>query len=183
MIINGPTVLPVGETATYSATITPPDASAPASVLWSTGDTPHKINLSRNEPGFYTMVITGTNCDGSSVVTDTLVVDVYTPCTPLSGVEITGPVSLAEGETGVHTLTLSPVDASRPIAILWSNGMTGTLASYSWDEPGLYAVRVTASNFGGSVSDTVQVDVFQTSFPLWMPLILRTQTKWKYNSG
>ncbi len=175
--IHGPAQLQVGETGAYSATIEPAEASAPVSVDWSTGDSGADISFTPTEPGAYTMVITGTNCDGSAVVTDTLVIDVYIPCTPLASAEIHGPTSLDVGETGVYTVSLTPTDASLPIEIVWSNGITGTEASYSWLEAGLYNVEVTATNCGGAVTDIQEVEVIQTSFPVWLPLILRAQLK------
>ena len=81
------------------------------------------------------------------------------------------------GETGVYTVSLTPSEASLPIDIEWSNGITGTEASFSWLAPGLYVVGVTATNCGGPIVDIQGVEVIQTSFPVWLPLILRAQVK------
>jgi PKD repeat protein len=128
-------------------------------------------------PGIYTVEITATNCEGSAVVTDTLVVDVYQPCTELTGAAIDGLTSLLVGETGLYTVTLTPDDATSP-SILWSNGITDTQAAYTWTEPGLYSVTVTASNCSGVVvSASYDVEVIQPIYARWMPLIFRPETR------
>ena len=172
--IGGPTQLAVGETGAYSATIEPADASAPASVLWSTGDTTPEITSTWDSPGFYTMEITATNCESSAVVTDTLVVEVYQPCIEVTGAEITGPVSLPVGETGWYTVTWTPPEATLPISFQWSNNMTGTQASYSWDFVGLQTIWVGAGNCNRvPVMAILDVEVILGIRPLWMPLIIR----------
>jgi hypothetical protein len=166
--IHGPEQLLVGETGIYSATILPIDASAPVSVTWSNGETTPEASYTWDEPGTYTVEITITNCDGSAVATDTLVVEVTATCTSLTGVEIEGPVELLVEETGLYSVTFSPLNATPPIDILWSNGITGTQATFSWNEPGLYDVSVTASNCAGSavVTDTLPVEVSAVCTPL-----------------
>jgi PKD repeat protein len=172
--ITGTVQLQVGETGVFSASIEPAETSAPVSLLWSNGKTTPVITNTWDLPGLYTVVITATNCDGSAVVTDTLVVDVYEPCTALTGAQIDGPASLLVGETGLYTVTLTPPDATLPFDILWSNGITDTQsASYSWNEPGTYTVTLMASNCGGVVSTTLTVDVIQPVYPMWLPFIVR----------
>jgi PKD repeat protein len=158
--IGGPEQLLVGETGDYSATILPVDASAPVSLLWDNGETSPETSYTWDMPGSYTVVITGTNCDDTSVVTGTLVVDVS--CAALTGAEIDGPTNLLVGETGSYSVMFTPITATLPIDILWSNGITETQADYAWDEPGSYTVSVTASNCDGAsvVSDTLLVDVY-----------------------
>jgi hypothetical protein len=144
--------------------------------MWSNAATTPETTYSWADPGSYTVVITGTNCDGASVVTDTLVVDVYEPCIPLTGVEISGATSLLVGETGLFNVSLIPPDATDP-SITWSNGITGTQAAYSWKEPGTFYVTVTAMNCGGTVMKSQAVEVILSSYPVWLPLILRTQAR------
>jgi hypothetical protein len=111
------------------------------------------------------------------VVTNTLEVLVYKPCNGLEAAEINGPTSLLVDETGLYTVTWTPVDATLPIDILWSNLVTGTVAAYSWTEPGLFSVTVTASNCGGPVEATLDVEVVLPNYPVWVPLILRAEAK------
>jgi hypothetical protein len=176
VLINGPDQLPVGEIGAYSSTTYPADASSPVSLLWDDGKTTPIITRTWDLPGLYTIEITATNCDGSAVVTDTLVVDVYQPCTELTGASIAGPTHLLVGETGIFTVTLTPLDATDP-SILWNNGITETQSAYTWSEPGIYTVSVTASNCSGVVvSDEFDVTVIRPMYPRWLPLIHRLDT-------
>jgi hypothetical protein len=175
--ISGTALLPVGETGYYTATTYPPDASNPVALLWSNNDTNPVTSYSWDTPGTYSVTITAENCAGSGVVTNTLEVLVYKPCNGLEAAEINGPTSLLVDETGLYTVTWTPVDATLPIDILWSNLVTGTVAAYSWTEPGLFSVTVTASNCGGPVEVTLDVEVVLPNYPVWVPLILRAEAK------
>jgi hypothetical protein len=175
--ITGTTYLEIGELGTYTATIMPDDASAPVSLDWSNAASTPVTTYSWDMPGMYTVEITGTNCDGTAVVTDTMQVEVWAPCIPLTGAEISGPSSLIVGETGVYTVTFSPPDASEPIEILWSNGITDTPTAYMWNSPGIRTIDVTAANCEVVVQAEKDVEIIQNSFPIWMPLILKAQTK------
>jgi len=50
------------------------------------------------------------------------------------------PVELLVGEAGVYAATVEPPTATLPIELVWSNGLTGTSAVYSWTMPGNYTV-------------------------------------------
>ncbi len=173
VIVNGPVLLAIDEVGVYTATAEPVDASAPASVLWDGGETALEITRTWDAPGWYSVEITATNCEGSAVVTGTLEVNIYNPCNGLEAAEITGPSSLLVGETGSYTVTWTPIDATLPVDILWSNGITETQATYSWLEPGLQTVSVSAENCGGLVQATLDVEIIIPNYPIWMPLINR----------
>jgi PKD repeat protein len=157
--ITGPDVVLPGENGVYSVTVEPPNATQPIDIVWSNGMTGTSAIYSWAEPGIYTVVVTGTNCYGAAVVTDTLEVTVL--CVELSNATIAGPDVLAVGETGTYSVTLEPPDATGPIDIVWSNGMTGTSAIYSWADPGTYTLAVTGTNCYGAavVTDTFDVTV------------------------
>ena len=172
--ISGPTLLAVGESGFYTATTQPADASNPVEYLWSNNDTNPVTSFSWEAPGTYSVEITAQNCAGSGVVTGTLEVSVYEPCNGLEGAEIAGPTSLEVGETGLYTVTWTPLDATLPVDILWSNGITDTQATYSWIEPGVQHVSVVVENCSAvPVEAGLDVEIIQTNFPLWMPLVVR----------
>jgi hypothetical protein len=175
--ITGTTYLEVGELGSYTASIMPEDASAPVSLDWSNGASTPETTYSWDLPGTYTVEITGTNCDGSAVVTGTLQVEVWAPCVPLTGAEISGPSSLVVGESGLYTVTLTPPEASQPIDILWSNGVTSTQSTYAWNAPGMKTIDVTAANCEVVVQDVMEVEVVQNVFPIWLPLIQKMQAR------
>jgi PKD repeat protein len=127
------------------------------------------------EPGAYTVVVTGTNCDGTAVVTDALTVAVL--CVEVAEAAISGPEELLVGATGTYSVTLEPPNATEPIALTWSNGMTGTATDFSWTDPGTHTVVVTATNCGGAavVTGTLEVAVTQPMHAIYLPIVVKNQ--------
>jgi len=82
-------------------------------------------------------------------------------CIGLTDATISGPDLLLPDQAGTYSVALDPPTATLSIDLLWSNGMTGTSAIYSWPEPGAYTVAITATNCGGAavVTDTFEVEV------------------------
>jgi subtilisin family serine protease len=174
--ISGPEEVLPGEVATYTVTWEPDDATPPINIEWSNGMTTTEAAYSWPEPGDYTVVVTATNCDGA-VVTDTFDVTVIAPCVEVISATISGPEALLVGEMGTFSVTLEPPDATPPIDILWSNGMTGTSTTYSWDEPGTYTVVVTATNCEGAAlaTGTLEVAVTQPMHYVYLPIVVKDQ--------
>jgi hypothetical protein len=174
--ISGPEEVLPGEVATYTVTWEPDDATPPVDIEWSNGMTTTEAAYSWPEAGDYTVVVTATNCDGA-VVTDTFDVTVIAPCVEVISATISGPEALLVGEMGTFSVTLEPPDATPPIDILWSNGMTGTSTTYSWDEPGTYTVVVTATNCEGAAlaTGTLEVAVTQPMHYVYLPIVVKDQ--------
>jgi hypothetical protein len=168
--ITGTARVLVGETAVYTASITPPDAAAPVSLTWDNGDTAEVTSYVWDTPGTYTVEITGTNCSGTYFVHDAIQVEVYTPCIPLTGAQINGPASLKVGEVGTYEVLLTPADATPPISILWSSGATEPVTTYSWSAAGSYPVTVAAQNDCSTV-EAIPLLVEVTSYWVWLPLV------------
>lgn len=171
--IAGPADIPLGETAVYSVTAAPPNATAPIDLLWSSGATGASAAYTWTEPGLHTVVVTGTNCYGAAVVTATL--DVLVTCESLTEATISGPVELAVGEVGSYEVTVQPPTATVPIELEWSNGSTAISTTYSWNLPGDYTVVVTATNCAGTslVRGTLGVTVPQPLIYSYLPLVLK----------
>ena len=171
--IDGPAALPAGEMGIYTAILEPADATLPIEVAWSNGATGTPANYTWAEPGLYTIVMTATNCP-SATVTASLTVEVL--CVELVTATVTGPVELLVGESGVYSVTLEPPTATVPIDLAWSNGMTGTSATYSWAEPGDYTVVVTATNCTDSVvTGTLDVTVVSPKYYIYLPVVVRDE--------
>jgi hypothetical protein len=149
--ISGPEQLVVGEVGEFSSVTYPADASNPYTWQWSNGEDTPQTTYSWDVTGTYSVELSVSNCNGTAVVTDTQIVEVIEPCTWLTGVQISGPTQLYIGETGTYTATTAPPDASTPIHILWSNGITDTVSVYVWNDLGLMTVNVNATNCGGTV--------------------------------
>jgi hypothetical protein len=169
--ISGPEQMLPDETGLFTVSWNPPTATIPVDVTWSNGLTDTTAAYSWSDPGIYTVAVTVTNCAGSSVVTATQQVEVL--CVGLSGAAITGPEELKAGETGAYSVTLTPPTATLPVDILWSNGLTGTSAFYSWSDPGAYTVTVTATNCAGSAVVTDAFDVSIRPYTVLLPVLLK----------
>jgi hypothetical protein len=156
--VLGPGELPAGEVGIYSVALEPPTATLPIDIEWNNGETGTPAAYSWEEPGIYTVVVTGTNCEGGSVVTDSLEVSVT--CVALTEASIDGPTDLLVGEAGVYTVDWLPENATAP-AFEWIDGTTGISTTLSWDEAGSYTVVVTGTNCEGDglVTDTLDVNV------------------------
>jgi hypothetical protein len=167
--VSGPGELPAGEVGIYAVSLAPPTATLPIDIEWNNGETGNPVAYSWEEPGLYTVVVTGTNCEGEAVVADTLEVSVT--CVALAEVSIDGPTELFIGEAGVFTADWLPANATAPL-IEWSNGLTDTItATYGWDEPGSYTVAVTLTNCGNvEVTASAQVSVLGRYY---LPLIVK----------
>jgi PKD repeat protein len=147
--INGPEQLVVGETGFYSATILPVDASAPVSLLWSNSATTPETSYTWDVGGLYTVVITGTNCDGVSIVTDTYTVTVLdTPITGLSAANDSPTV------LGFTTTLTAAVESGTNVVYHWDLGdgttAEGALVGHVYPAAGVYTAVVTATNNQGS---------------------------------
>jgi hypothetical protein len=153
--IEGPADLRTGETGVYTATYTPSNAD-PVLLTWDNGTVGPTASYSWTLPGDYTITVTATNPCGQAQ--DSLLVHV---CQPVEEVTIEGPADLRTGETGVYTATYTPSNADPPVLLTWDNGTTGPTAAYSWTQPGVYTIVVTASNGCSDVQGTLVVTVCQ----------------------
>jgi len=99
----------------------------------------------------------GLDNDGDSLV-DTDDLDCYR-CR-LFDVGIDGQATTAPDQPLELTTWLSPQPAAGPLTYTWSENLsTGTIATYTWDEPGTYTVAVTVTNWCTFITDTHQVTV------------------------
>lgn len=168
--IAGPASLQVGQEGTYTASPQPPTATNPT-YLWSNGDVGANTVYSWTTPGTYEVQVTASNCQGV-VLSDTASVLVTEGCISLTAVTIAGPASLLPGAEGTFVVTPTPPTATNP-AYLWSNGLIGGSATYSWPLAGNYTVTVTGTN---CISVVVRDDfpvVVRGEFRIYLPVVLR----------
>jgi uncharacterized repeat protein (TIGR01451 family) len=109
--------------------------------------------------GNYTVTLTVSGPVGDDTLVRTNYITVTPrPSTPLTGVSIDGPTWGVPNTTYTFTATVSPPDASEPIAYVWSptpdTGQASPLAGYTWTTAGTKTISVTAENDGGSAADT-----------------------------
>lgn len=94
------------------------------------------------------------------------------PCLqPLTGVDVTGPITGSIGNLYPFTGTIAPPDATEPNYYTWTPtptaGQSTPNASYQWAMPGWYTLILRAENCGGAVTAT---HVISISSPCPRPL-------------
>jgi len=102
-------------------------------------------------------------------------------CYPPTGVVISGPTTGYTDTAYTFTASVIPVDATPPLAYVWTPAPQSTLLSpgrsivtYTWDMPGSYAFTTTVSGCGVAVSATHTVLIrARAPFSVYLPLVLR----------
>jgi len=168
--VEGPASLPIGREGLYTATITPPTATLPLTVMWNNGTLGTSAVYSWTAAGTYSVTVGAFNrCGGMS---DTLSVEVY--CAPLEAVTVAGPQALLVGQEGTYSAGVVPITASLPITFTWDSGALGPTATYSWPTPGRYTVTVTATNVCNQTVGFLGVQVFaEWPYGVYLPLVRR----------
>lgn len=108
---------------------------------------------------------------------------------PLASVALSGPTLGTLSSTLYFAAFASPVTATLPVTFVWNaTGQTlvthvvnslpgsshlGDTSVYSWTAVGTQAITVTATNAGGSVTDTHSIAIVDT-IPLYLPLVLHS---------
>jgi hypothetical protein len=154
--IAGPSTGQVGVALCLTATVAPPDATAPISYTWvpaGTGQGTPNACFTWPAPGTYTVTVDVSNCSGQGTATDSHVVTIVDSCTPVVGVNINGPTSGLVNVPNGFSADVTPANASTPITFNWTPGPgsgQGTAnVVYTWGTVGTFGISVTASNCSG----------------------------------
>ena len=150
---------PLSGTTPLTVNFTDTSTNIPTSWLWNFGDstTSTSKNPSRtySTAGNYTVSLTATNSGGSNTNTKTNYVSVTNPLPPAPVANFTGtPLS------GTAPLTVNFTDTSTntPTSWLWNFGDSTTSTSknpsHTYSTAGNYTVSLTATNSGGSNTNT-----------------------------
>ena len=161
--LSGPAEVTVGESAAFSARVNKDEATRPLSYEWEFGDGRTATGLTPshvyNQPGTYTVTFTARNEAGTA--RDSISVDVLAPPRILALNATPNPAS-----TGERVRFSSEVEGTAPITLEWDfgDGTTGTGRSpaHTYDAPGEYTVRLTASNEAGTATDSLTLQVERT---------------------
>ncbi len=175
--ITGPAVGIVGAGYVFNAAVSPSTTTLPVTYVWqaTSEDTVTHTNMASlndsiifnwDTPGLKTVTVTATNAVGSTSNTHSITIYI-----PPSSVTITGPTTGVINNAYTFNATVSPANTDQPITYVWqATGMAGQEThtggdlddsfTFTWTEPGLKQVTVTASNGSGvAVNKTYQIDI------------------------
>ena len=174
VVISGVTDSTAYASDTFTATVTPTNATKYLDYEWWTSDGHSRHTYDSNyvenvvtftwaTTGMHTVAVTVTNPGG--MVTDNHSVTVAEGvCDPITSVGVSGPASGDVDTPYTFAAVVAPPDASLPILYTWSpppdSGQGYASAIYSWASDGDKTVSVTAKNCGGEVfSDTRTITI------------------------
>jgi predicted outer membrane repeat protein len=178
--IDGPLVGTVGTTYTFTATVTPADASPPVAYTWSpqpdSGQGTAVVQYTWPSGGPKTIDVVVSGVCGSDTADHTISL-----CQPLLGVSIDGPPVGLVDSTYSFVASITPVDASLPVAYTWSpepdSGQGSANVQYTWATTGTKTVSVSASNCGGAwIADDEHLISIRTGMRIYLPLVVRIFT-------
>ncbi len=92
-------------------------------------------------------------------------------CLGLDDLSIGGPSWTFVNHDAAYTAAATPLTATLPITFEWSNGQTGSTATYSWTVTGTHTILVTGTNCSGAniVTHTLEVEVREV-YPVYLPI-------------
>ncbi len=137
------------------------------SYFWSNGITAPSGEFVYLEPGVYTETLTVTDDDGA-LATDTVVITVVDNYAPVAnaGADITAVV----GADVVLDGSASSDANGGIVSYEWSNGLSGSMVTTSFDAPGTYTLTLTVTDDqGATATDTVVVTVTDGTFTKVFP--------------
>ena len=154
--ITGPTMGTINTKYTFTATVSPLDATKPILYTWSptpaTGQGSSVVTYIWPATGGRTITVTAMN--GGSSVTDSHTITIG--IIPIQSVAIDGDPMGFAGYPYAFSAVISPLDASLPITYTWSPSPTEGQGSpdviYNWETAGIKVFSVTAVNVMGFVT-------------------------------
>lgn len=180
--ISGTTSGILHKTNTFTATVSPSNATQPITYTWSpkplTGQYSANAVYLWTTLGDVTIMVTATNVANSKADTHRITVKSI----PVNDVEIKGPVTGTLNQCSTFTAIVSPTGATWPITYTWSptptGGQNSSTATYTWTTQGTIAITVAAENIGGHDIDTHTITIVTGLVPpeayiVDLPIVLR----------
>lgn len=158
--LDGPAEVQVGESAAFTARINEAEATRPLTYQWNFGDEGSGSGLTAShtyeQSGTYDVVFTARNDAGTA--RDSLSVEVLSPARIISLNATPNPA-----EEGELVRFESEVEGASPLSFEWDfgDGDTGfeTSPTHTYEEPGEYTVRLTASNEDGEDQSSLTMQI------------------------
>lgn len=163
LTIEGPETVSINQSYTFTATVSPSDATTPFTYTWKTsddgakvihtgGDTSDVASLEWDTPGTQVLTVTATNGIDSVVASHTISVAI-----PVTSLRIQGLQTVAVDTPIQLTAMAEPREASLPMTFTWhqgdgtsdivnTNNIVSDTVSFSWDTPGTKVITITATN-------------------------------------
>ena len=158
----------------FTATVSPITATAPITYHWratgqgdvvtATDVRSHVVPFAWDTPGPKVITVSATNV--GDTFTDTHIITISVP---LASVGVGGPTLGNVNTSYIFTATISPLTATTPITYHWrvtgqadvvtSTDVPSHTVSLTWDTEGTKTIVVTATNAGGSVTNTHVITV------------------------
>jgi hypothetical protein len=167
--LSGPTAGNINSNYTFQAAVEYDTATQPITYTWEAtgqaevvqqGGITDTVSFTWADSGVKTVSVTADNGLGQVVTQHQITLAENE--VPVTGVTISGPTEGVSGEEYLFSAEITPSDATLPITWTWevdghdpvtrSGGPSDDLA-VSWDEDGVYNVKVTVSNALANVSD------------------------------
>lgn len=174
--LSGPTSGLTDTSYTFTAGITPPDATTPITYTFSATDfgpstgSNNSISFSWSTPGTKTVSVEAENCGGTQSNSLQIVIEEPPPdCDfPLVGLDISGPLEGLVNNSYNFESVIDPANATLPVDYAWqASDQTGIITtpdvSYNWSVSGTQAITLTATNCGGSFVAYHSFQAFETS--------------------
>jgi hypothetical protein len=173
--LSGGTEITPSTAITFSATISPTNATVPIDYFWTPspafGQSTAQARYVWADPGHYTVTVSAANCGNNCTVSQPITV---TCSQPVTGVNISGFTAITAGVPVTLNAIISPANARTPITYAWSptpiSGQGTAQVNYFWQDVGPHTITVTASNCSGgwgTFSDTHVITVSDSTLPAW----------------
>jgi hypothetical protein len=97
---------------------------------------------------------------------------------PITGVNISGPITGTVSAPITFTASITPANATPNFLYLWTPepeaGQLTQVASFVWLTPGVQTITVSALNAANVVTDTFVISIEAITYPVYLPLIARS---------
>jgi len=174
--LSGPLTATVGSVYTFTASVTPPDASLPVTYTFQAtdqapaqmvGGTQAGITYTWDAAGVRQLQVSAENLAGLVTATHTITI---------TDLPIGGLVATNDGPTrlGSPTTLSASIQSGSGVSYAWDFGDgesgSGAVVTHTYLAPGTYTAKIIAGNTAGSVQAATTVEVF---VPLFLPFVPR----------
>ncbi len=170
LTLRGPTAGLPHTVYTYTASVKPVTTTQPVTYVWQAsngfsktipGGLQQAVTVTWSATGTKIVTVTATNV--ASAVSETIETQITASAAPPTAVQIRGPRLGLISSDYTFTADVSPIMSTQPITYTWQatgqddvahTGYLSDAASFTWIQPGVQTITVTASNAADAVTNT-----------------------------